>query len=112
MNDDWLKDLKPGSEVAVSCGLGGRDTVIAKIARITPSGRFVLSGKNDAIFNPDGGQRGGVQYYEMQLMELTPKVREGIECARLRARLSHIDWGKVEPAKLRRIDAILKELKA
>lgn len=113
MTNEWLKQLRPGDTVAVYGGLGGRDLWLAKVDRLTPSGRIVIRRNGqDTIYNPDGWERGGQEHYRENLVEPTTEIREKIEFKRLCGFFRYTSPEKLTLDQLRRIDAIIKEQKA
>ncbi|MFA5376638.1 MAG: hypothetical protein WC455_12900 [Dehalococcoidia bacterium] len=110
MTDEWLKQLRPGDTVAVYGGLGGRDLWLAKVDRLTPSGRIVIRRNGqDTVYNPDGWERGVRAYHREHLVEPTAEIREKIEFKRLCGFFRYTSPEKLTLDQLRRIDAIVKE---
>lgn len=110
LTNEWLKSLKPGDTVAVYGGLGGRELCLAKVYRLTPSGRIVIRRNGqDTVYNPDGSERGSVEHYGEYLVEPTPEILEKIEFKRLCGFFRSTSPEKLTLEQLRRIDAIIKE---
>ena len=73
----WLKDLKPGDEIAVDNSNHWRRNSyeIRKVAKITPSGRIKLD--DGRQFQPDGKEIG--EAYSRPLRQVTPEILEFIK---------------------------------
>ncbi|MCK9571091.1 hypothetical protein M0R72_19235 [Candidatus Pacearchaeota archaeon] len=113
MTNEWLKQLRPGDTVAVYGGLGGRDIWLAKVNRLTPSGRIVIHRNGqDTVYNPDGWERGIHAYHREHLAEPASEIREKIEFKRLCSHFRGTSPEKLTLDQLRRIDAIIKEQKS
>ena len=82
----WLKDLKPGDEVAIdNSGIWHRNYyVISKVTKITPTGRIKL--ENGRQFFKNGMEIGGSSYFS-PLRQITPEIREFIKRRELLGKL-------------------------
>jgi hypothetical protein len=81
----WIKDLKIGDEVAVDNSSAWiRDNYdISKVEKITPTGRVNLY--NGLSYYPDGRQIG--TSYGIKLKQITPEILECIKCQKLRYKI-------------------------
>ena len=74
---EWVKDLKPGDEVAVDkSGVYTRNSYqITKVEKITPTGRIKLY--DGSQYYPNGRELG--QSYSYPLKKITPEILEIIK---------------------------------
>jgi hypothetical protein len=106
---DWIGELKPGDEVAVIRNYG-RLISVARVIRVTPSGRVIVHwGSSSLEFNPDGYQRGNKDSWSRTHIEpLTPERRDAADQRVLAERLEVTKWGALDVATLRRVAAALE----
>ncbi|KOY65496.1 hypothetical protein [Clostridium sporogenes] len=106
--EDWLKDLKPGDEVAVECGgFGYRDYCIKKIDKISPTGRITIGG---AVFNHKGREMGIKDSWTRanELVPVSQEIKDYIRRKKLYAKIKNISWEEVSLVNLEEIAKILK----
>jgi hypothetical protein len=87
---------------------------LVKVHRKTKSGRIIIQSKNmhgtfETVYNSDGSERGGQEYYRENLVEPTTEIREQIEFKFQCSRFRGVDPSKLTLSQLRRIDAIIRE---
>lgn len=104
--NEFLKALKPGDDVGFEDRY--RCKKIAKVIRITPTGRVVTTAGKFAV---DGWEIGASSWDKAHLIEVTDALKEEIEHGQLVDELSHQNWHKkhITTDQLRRICAILQE---
>lgn len=103
---EWLDALALGDLVVVS----GREEFAATVLRRTPSGRIIVgSPRSEFVFNSNGIQRGGDQYWTLHLEPMTDAWREAAEHRALAERLSATQWRAASLSTLRRVAAVLDD---
>jgi hypothetical protein len=107
-NDEWLKELKVGDEVAVwhsSFGSGHYD--FAKIEKIHKT-HFVIGSTK---YRRDSGRHAGESWHPAWLRQATPELRQEIVAARrlnfLCSKLAETNWRKLPTETLEAIYNIL-----
>lgn len=104
-NDEWLKTLKVGDEVTYSTRW--HKDVITKIKKITPTGQ--IKTKDNKTFKK--GYCRMDSWDGCWLKPVTDEVRERILLRSIYGKVANTDWAKVSVDKLKRIAAILDEVK-
>lgn len=106
----WIKLLKVGDEVAIDNSSTWRrnDYSIAKVVKITPSGRIELS--NGSKYMPDGKRIGS--NYDYPLREITTEIMNIIERRNLLNKLDINSFiGKLDAERLKILLQWQEELK-
>lgn len=96
--DKWLASLKPGDEVAWTCGYD-RFWVIEKVTRMTPSGRIVVGSRT---FNPNGWERASGSKRAV-LKIPSDDIREEVHRRKQLRRLNGVKWERLSTDLLNRV---------
>ena len=113
---DWIKNLKPGDEVAILLGGYGTQYRIAKVKTITPTGIIKTTHRLNSTdvtlqFSPEGWEKGGRTHRD-SLFEDIEKAKNHILHKKLYNRVTAREkfLEHASPDQLSRINAILDEI--
>lgn len=101
--NDWLKNLKVGDKVIVSCRMGD---VIRTVEKITPAGNIKVNG---TLFNSNGLERGGDTWNMTYLHEATPEAVQKVTNKNIIQKAINLmrNTTKITPEQAKAIIAVL-----
>ena len=100
----WLNNLKVGDEICYDTALNFEHFIIAKITKITPTRRFVLS--NGDRMDNEGYSRIS-PWQTIHIEEITTEIKIGIKRRKLINKFQSFDFNKITYDKLIEIDQII-----
>ena len=90
MDNEWLKYVKAGSEVAVSGGWHGDE--IERVDRVTSTQVIIGHAR---YRRSDGKKMGTSRFYHRWLKPVTPEVKAATYERKIRADIARVQWDKV-----------------
>lgn len=101
--EGWLRELKVGDEVVISCQSNSQ---IVPVEKITPGGR-ITAGRNN--FNCRGTEIGGSRWNTWHLRELTDERRAIMVTNAARRYLNHLTWDMIPADIVMQVRQILHD---
>lgn len=109
MDDDWLKSLKPGDDVAYNNNRYGYnpDYMIVTVVRVTPTGQIVT---RDGRGFEKRWKRGSAKisdFHTAHLIPATEEIKKVISIRTMRRSLSIVKWDIVSDEKVEAVYRIM-----